>query len=248
MKKIIKNILKYYGYNISKIKKEVSFDEIIKKNLPNNPTIFDIGANEGQSITRFKKIFEKFQIHAFEPNIQAFQSLKKNYGNYDKIFLNDLAVGEKKDKRKFFETKKTTHSSFYKINEKSEWIKMRSKEHRTSIKGYTERSRDVDIISLDEYCKTNLVKKIDLLKIDTQGYEEQVLNGCSDLIKNKLVNLIETEIMLDDVYDRNINIYDLEKFLKDSHKLIGIKPKSFNNIYEGYVFSLDLIYKKKNEI
>ena len=42
--------------------------------------------------------------------------------------------------------------------------------------------------------------------------------------------------------------YGLEKFLKDSHKLIGIKPKSFNNIYEGYVFSLDLIYKKKNEI
>ena len=51
--------------------------------------------------------------------------------------------------------------------------------------------------------------------------------------------------MLDDVYDRNISIYDLEKFLKDSHKLIGIKPKSFNNIYEGYVFSLDLMYRKK---
>lgn len=245
MKKILKNILKYYGYNISKIRKEVSFDEIIKKNLPNNPILFDIGANEGQSITRFKNIFKEFEIHSFEPNFQAFKSLKDNYGNYDNIFINNLAVGEKKEKKKFFETKKTTHSSFYKINEKSEWIRMRSKEHNTSIKGYTERSREVNIISIDEYCETNSISKIDLLKIDTQGYEEQVLSGCYNLIKNNSVDLIETEIMLDDVYDRNISIYDLEKFLKDSHKLIGIKPKSFNNIYEGYVFSLDLMYKKK---
>ena len=51
--------------------------------------------------------------------------------------------------------------------------------------------------------------------------------------------------MLDDVYQRNISIFDIEKNLQKTHRLIGIKKKKFNNIYEGYVFSLDLMYLKK---
>ena len=59
------------------------------------------------------------------------------------------------------------------------------------------------------------------------------------------IKLIETEVMLDDVYQRNISIFDIEKNLQKTHRLIGIKKKKFNNIYEGYVFSLDLMYLKK---
>lgn len=244
MKKLIKKLLKKVGYDILKIKKEFSFDDIIKINLDNNPIIFDVGANEGQSIKRFKNVFKNSIIHSFEPNFNAFKLLKKNYSNLDSVFLNNSAVGDKIEKKPFYETTKTTHSSFHKLNEKSEWIKIRSKELQTSIKNYTTNIREVEITTLDNYCKINKIDFIDLLKIDTQGYEEQVLAGCKYMIKNKLINLIETEIMLDDVYHNNTAIYDLEKYLNGSYRLIGIKPKLFNNIYEGYLFSLDLIYKK----
>ena len=49
------------------------------------------------------------------------------------------------------------------------------------------KDQEVNIISIDEYCETNSISKIDLLKIDTQGYEEQVLSGCYNLIKNNSV-------------------------------------------------------------
>tara|TARA_B110000971_G_C20040176_1_gene517746 strand:- start:24942 stop:25682 length:741 start_codon:yes stop_codon:yes gene_type:complete len=246
MKKLIKKIVNYLGYDIIKKGKTVSFDDIIKINTTkNNPTIIDVGANEGQSIIRFRKKFPNSIIHSFEPNLDAFKILKKNFENDSKIIINNKAVGDINEKKTFYETKKTTHSSFYKINNKSEWIKIRSKEHNTTISGYTKKEREVEVITLDKYCNENNIDKVDLLKIDTQGYEEEVVKGCKFLIKENKINLIETEIMLDDVYKRNISIYDIEKNLQNIYKLIGIKKKKFNNIYEGHVFSLDLMYLKK---
>ena len=40
--------------------------------------IFDIGANEGQSIERFKSLFPDSIIHSFEPDINLYSILKKN--------------------------------------------------------------------------------------------------------------------------------------------------------------------------
>ena len=55
----------------------MTFDQIYKK-IKSNPIIFDIGANQGQSIERFKKIFNNPIIHAFEPVDFEFKKLEKN--------------------------------------------------------------------------------------------------------------------------------------------------------------------------
>ena len=81
IKKLIKNLFSHLGLEIKKKNKEItflSFDEIYKKKIKKNPIIFDIGANQGQSIDRFKMIFEKPTIHAFEPIKFEFENLKKN--------------------------------------------------------------------------------------------------------------------------------------------------------------------------
>jgi FkbM family methyltransferase len=246
MKILIKKIINRLGYDIIRKEKKVSFDDILKINIKkSSPIIIDVGANEGQSIIRFRKKFPNSIIHSFEPNFEAFKLLKRNFDHDSNIIINNKAVGDINENKTFYETKKTTHSSFNKINNKSEWIKIRSKEYNTTIAGYTENEREVEVITLDEYCNENNLNNIDLLKIDTQGYEEEVLNGSKNLIKENKIKLIETEVMLDDVYQRNISIFDIEKNLQKTHRLIGIKKKKFNNIYEGYVFSLDLMYLKK---
>ena len=58
LKKIILNSFRYFGYNIKKLQKKeknfLNFDEIYQKILKNKKvTIFDVGANRGQSINRF---------------------------------------------------------------------------------------------------------------------------------------------------------------------------------------------------
>ena len=38
-------------------------------------------------------------------------------------------------------------------------------------------SLDIRVISLDEYCELNKVTDIDLVKIDTEGFEKEVFLG-----------------------------------------------------------------------
>ena len=59
---------------------------------------------------------------------------------------------------------------------------------------YISKQENVSIITLDEYCKKNNIGNIDIIKIDTQGYEDKVLKGCSELIKNDKINLIQVEL------------------------------------------------------
>ena len=146
MKILIKKIINRLGYDIIRKEKKVSFDDILKINIKkSSPIIIDVGANEGQSIIRFRKKFPNSIIHSFEPNFEAFKLLKRNFDHDSNIIINNKAVGDINENKTFYETKKTTHSSFNKINNKSEWIKIRSKEYNTTIAGYTENEREVEV-------------------------------------------------------------------------------------------------------
>jgi len=62
--KITRYIFSIFGADIIRARK--TFNQTYKDNIK-NPIIFDVGANEGQSIKRFKSIFPKSIIHSFEP-------------------------------------------------------------------------------------------------------------------------------------------------------------------------------------
>ena len=80
-KKIVKKIINIFGYEIKKKDleiEELSFDQILKKKLiKKKPIIFDVGANNGQSIERFLNLFQGAKIHSFEPLQNEFENLKK---------------------------------------------------------------------------------------------------------------------------------------------------------------------------
>ena len=73
----------------------------MKHTLPTNPLIFDVGANKGQSIRSFKKIFSNPKIHAFEPLKEDFEILKQKYQGDQSVVLNNIALGDKKEKKSF---------------------------------------------------------------------------------------------------------------------------------------------------
>ena len=91
---MIKNILQkffyFFGYEVKrKYNKNQHFNDILKKKINDAPVILDIGANRGQSIERFSKIFKNPTIHAFEPLSSEFKYLKTTYSNQKNIILNN---------------------------------------------------------------------------------------------------------------------------------------------------------------
>ena len=249
-KKIIKNILNFFNLDIKFINKELknlTFDQIYKKKIKSNPIIFDIGANQGQSIERFKKIFNNPIIHAFEPVDFEFKKLEKKYSKDKNIILNNCAVGDKNCYRDFNITAKTGNSSFNKITPDTQWLNIRSIQFKTSPENYTKDIKQTKIITLDNYCSENQIGNIDILKIDTQGYEDKVLEGAQEIMKKEIIFSIESEIMFDDVYEKYLTFSDLEKYLiPNNFRLVGINTTN-NNLFSGIVFFADVLYFNKKK-
>ena len=248
IKKNIKNLINYFGYDVSKKKDfSQSIDEIVQKKISKNPIIVDVGANEGQSIQRFKNLFEDPIIHSFEPIKEEFEKIKNKY-QYDKnIFLNNYALGELENEKEFNITKKTGNSSFNNVTKGTKWLKARSEEFKTTQDGYVQEKRNIKIDTLENYFLKNNLKKIDLLKIDTQGYEDKILEGSLNLIKENKIDSVLTEIMFDDVYDKYFSFSDLERYLIPyNYRMVAI-DLSNNNLFSGLVFAADVLYLNKKK-
>ena len=248
-KKTILKTFRNLGYNIRKIHKEekifLSFDEIYKKIFKKKITIFDIGGNKGQSIDRFLKYFPNAKIYSFEPLKKEFIYLKEKYDGHKNIILNNIALGERKHKKKFYINAKSATSSFNKLKKGSDWLKLRSKENKTKLNSFTLKTEKIEITTLDDYCKSNRISKIDILKIDTQGYEDKILDGSKLILKRGGISAIECEIMFDNVYNRYLTFSDIEKnLIKNNYRFSGIETCN-NNLFENILFFGDLLYIHK---
>ena len=94
---------------------------------------------------------------------------------------------------------------------------------------------------MDEYFKINNLKFIDLLKIDTQGYEDKVLNGSQETLKSNNINFIQIEFIMGNQYENRLNIIDYENYLiKNNFRLYGINQRG--DLLTKSDISLDLLY------
>ena len=115
--KFIRSILiKLFGIIIIKNRhKDYGFNKILTKIVSDDqPIIFDIGASEGSSYERYKKIFSNPIIHSFEPLSNEFDIMKKKFNEDNNLFLNNVAVGSKSEIKIFNKIAETGRSSFYK--------------------------------------------------------------------------------------------------------------------------------------
>jgi FkbM family methyltransferase len=249
MKNILQKVINFLGYEIKKIQKNLDFDDIYKKLFKNkkNIIIFDVGANKGQSIERFLKIFgNNCTIHAFEPVEDEYSNLKKKYLNQDNIILNNFALGSANENKDLHIAVKTGASSFNKL-QNTTWLKQRSEEYKVDTENFINKIDSVTIKKIDLYCLEKSIQNIDILKIDTQGYEDEVLKGAQEMLNRNIINAIECEIVLDDVYDKRFSFSDLEKYLIPSLRICGIKTYN-ENLFQDISFFADILYIKQKII
>jgi len=243
IKKIIHNLLRFFGYEILSLKYkqfEKTWPKILVKKSQ-NILIFDVGANAGQSITKYLKIFPSATIHSFEPVEKECKKILKKFQVNKNIIINNCAVGEKNDKKEFYIAAGTTHSSFHKILPDTTWLKKRSKQKNINQNEYMKEKKVVSVKTLDNYALDKKIKFIDILKIDTQGYENKVLEGSKNLLENKKIHYIQLELIFSDIYEKKIFFYDVEKYLiPNGYELFSLSNPG--NLHDDFVFQVEAVY------
>ena len=84
---------------------------------------------------------------------------------------------------------------------------------------------------LTDFVKENNIPRINVLKLDVQGYESRVLNGAENLLKNNLVDLIILEIIIIPTYKNQSSVSEIFNIFDSfDYSLYGIydiekKPK-----------------------
>ncbi|HWW87552.1 MAG TPA: FkbM family methyltransferase, partial [Vicinamibacterales bacterium] len=68
--------------------------------------------------------------------------------------------------------------------------------------------------TVDRFCDSQGIEKIDLLKVDTQGYELDVFKGAEKMFRENRVGLFYFEIILSDMYRNLPNLGDLFSHLR----------------------------------
>lgn len=254
MKKLIKKIINKLGFDLIKLnpkQRHFDFRDIHTKISKNHPVIFDVGGNNGQSIEAYLRHFNYPIIHSFEPVKTDFDLMVKKFKDNKDIFLNNFALGDQTGEKELNITASTVNSSFNKIKSGEDWLKARSNELKVKnapdVKDFKIiTTQKVNIIKLDDYVKDNKINHIDLLKIDTQGYEDKVLEGSLDTLRDNKVKAIITEIMFDDIYDKYFSFSDIEKFiLPYNFRMVGLRLPC-NNLFSGSGFGCDVFYLNKN--
>ena len=202
-------------------------------------TICDIGAS---SIDKTEFIDELFnntnsKLIGFEPIEEQFNKLEKN--NPRKIFY-DYAIGDGSEKylnickgvgmSSFLEPDMDYLNNFYWFDEFSKIVK----------------KKKIKTKKLDD-----IKEKIDLLKIDVQGYEYEIIQHGKEKIKSSLVIQLETSpipLYKNEKTSSEV-INQLEKLGFSLHMFNKVNTKPFkpmkinNSIYQGlhHLFQLDCV-------
>ena len=82
--------------------------------------------------------------------------------------------------------------------------------------------------------------------MDTEGYEDKVLDGAINTLRENKIKIIVTELIFDNGRDKYLSFSDLEKYLiPNNYRLVGIDLEN-NNLFSGLVFLAEVMYFDKN--
>jgi FkbM family methyltransferase len=174
-----------------------------------SPLIFDVGANVGQSIAKFRRLWPQSVIHAFEPGRTAFSELQRAVAGLARIELNHAAVGASAGSLEFQENSQTDMSSLLNTSQDG-W--------GTVVDRY-----EVPVTTVDRYRAARAIPVVDILKIDTQGYDLQVLRGARESLEQGQVRFVLLELIFANLYEGQARVDEVFRCLLDHRMhLVGI--------------------------
>jgi FkbM family methyltransferase len=194
--------------------------------------ILDVGANTGQYATELRKIKFEGEIISFEPISSVFDVLKNNMKNDSKSTQKNFALGDKNETKTINIAKNLASSSFFSRTKYFE-----------EIANYTEyiSEEKVEIKVLDSIFDTLCnADDVVFLKLDTQGYEKNILNGAKESLKK--IKGIQIELALKPTYNEQPNFKEIFKIIEEAGFTLYSIEEGFEDENTGRLLEIDGIF------
>ena len=160
--------------------------------------------NEQELFHKIIEFFPESKISAFEPDNELCKKLNKN--SIPGLIYYPIALGKKKETRKFYRTEHPACSSLYEPNDKL------IKNFNNLESAQLEKVEEIQTISLDEFIKNKNLGKIDFIKIDVQGAELDIFKGAKECLNNVIFLISEVEFI--ELYKNQPLFGEICNFLK----------------------------------
>ena len=226
---------KFQGVGYDRFKHKTNGEMLFVSGITyDNMVVFDVGANRGAWTDMLLQTGCSFKaLHLFEPIPSLYGALCEKY-KMGEVFVNNLALSNTSEERKFIIYDRDTLSSFY---------------NREIYKDMEKRTINVQCEKIDSYCARNDIETIDLLKIDAEGAEKTIIEGAKNKISKGEVSIIFFEYGKC-YHDAKTKLRDVYTFLRSKYDLYRIAPFGLLHIpmweerLENYRYSNYVAIKK----
>jgi FkbM family methyltransferase len=157
-------------------------------------TIFDVGANIGQSASKFREAFPSARILCFEPVSAAYGQLRAAVGDDPLTQCHRVALGSAQGRSRIYLTAHSTTSSLVEPQD---------------ARGH----EDIEVDTVDAFAAAQGVQRIDLLKIDAEGYDLEVLKGADAILASGRVVFVLVEVGFHPGDTRHVLFDEVRDFL-----------------------------------
>lgn len=213
--------------------RQLNLDLFPAGSLAGAKTVVDIGANAGDWTAGLLEFCTPQQVLCFEPDPTLAQNLRTRFSGTRSVEIHEFAIGD------------TAGEAALNIMEGSEFNSLRQPVE--SIAGkypetfHMEKKVSVKVRTLDSF--TDKLAAIDLLKIDTQGYEREVLIGSSAALKKTKYVLLEINFQRH--YEGEAGFVELDACMQQNGFCIG----NYSGPKGGKRQALfaDFLYVRKND-
>ena len=209
--------------------------ELLKPMAIKDPVLLDVGAHRGESLKSFSDNWTGgFKYIGLEPNPEAFRDLEqlgKSIQTQERIITCYPKAAGSKDGSLCYRL--TKESAVAGVLEPIDGLNERvpSGDHNI-IKTF-----EVPTLSLSTVAEKNALKTIDILKVDTEGYDLEVLKGSLDLLNTRSVRVVLTEVFFVPFRKNQAFFWDIASFMQQQGyhfvNLYDTRNTSQGRLYTG---------------
>ena len=231
MKRLIKRVLNSLGFEL--IKSRTHIEDILSMFKFN--VVLDVGANIGQFAEDIRSNGFKGRIISFEPVMDAFKSLQSKASLDRNWIVVNAGLGLEEADKSINVTRSSVYSSFLKP------LSLIEAFAGEAVKTSTRQPAILHTLD-SQYALYTHDEELVFLKIDTQGFEKNVLLGGIKSLKH--IKGVQVELSLQPLYDGEATLTEIVSLLDaNGFKMAIIDPVTYDR-RNGTLLQIDCIFLK----